>query len=255
MQAHSYAPRLDAHRRRRPGKLAIARRPIRLRPRLRSTTSVYQASGRSPGAPSERGCASAIRCTSRSSSSANCIVLLTYSTYFFFGAPARRVFPDHLITYFIATAGCLAPCHDAARSSGIWLRAAQHSSICIGSRCARPRSSRSQWRRTRCASRSTSSTPSPPRPSRATRPPFARSTRSCAGLTQSACRCLSGEPAEASRQAALGWLWPRCPTPHPRLRSRLGHPQGAVWRGPERAQSSGEVWPRAPRVATARVPR
>ena len=42
MQAHSYAPRLDAHRRRRPGKLAIARRPIQPRPRLRSTTSVYQ---------------------------------------------------------------------------------------------------------------------------------------------------------------------------------------------------------------------
>jgi len=32
-KAHSYAPRLDAHRRRRPGKLAIARRPIQPRPR------------------------------------------------------------------------------------------------------------------------------------------------------------------------------------------------------------------------------
>ena len=32
--AHSYAPRLDAQRRRRPGKLVIARRPIQPRRRL-----------------------------------------------------------------------------------------------------------------------------------------------------------------------------------------------------------------------------
>eukprot|EP00964_Phaeocystis_antarctica_P087518 scaffold55556_cov81-Phaeocystis_antarctica.AAC.1 len=43
LRAHSYAPRLDAHRRRRPGKLAIARRPRQPRPRLRSTAAVYRA--------------------------------------------------------------------------------------------------------------------------------------------------------------------------------------------------------------------
>ena len=43
LQAHFCAPRLDAYRRRRPGKVSIARRPIEPRPRLRSTTSVYQA--------------------------------------------------------------------------------------------------------------------------------------------------------------------------------------------------------------------
>ena len=40
---------------------------------------------------------------------------------------------------------------------------------------------------------------------------------------------------------------------HVRLRSRLGNPQGVAWRGPERWRR-GEVWPHAPRVATARVP-
>ena len=43
LRAHSYAPRLDAHRRRRPEELTIARRPRRPRPRLRSTPAVYQA--------------------------------------------------------------------------------------------------------------------------------------------------------------------------------------------------------------------
>ena len=42
MRAHSYAPRLDTHRWRRPGELAIARRPLRPRPRLRSTPAVYE---------------------------------------------------------------------------------------------------------------------------------------------------------------------------------------------------------------------